>query len=156
MNEEVISYLHEHFPEEIRAVYVKYGQKHPVLSVQTTGDLYTVYGEAFAEDFTNAVGGEAFLGNLFGAWKAKREIRKANRDNRLFNGGGGMGDMFRNLFWGISSGGLGGQNAQNANTQNSMIDSEQQRAARRTGLVVVALVLTMIVLVVYFIVNRRK
>jgi hypothetical protein len=81
-----IKYLHDNYPDKIRGIYHRYGIKKAPLSMQTTKDLHTIYGERFEGEVLNECYPDSFLGitkeklKNFGG-KALNVIN-AYRDNR--------------------------------------------------------------------------
>lgn len=70
-----IKNLHSEFPQAMGKLYVKYGLPNAKLSVQTTEDLATVYGDDFIYDLHRATGfeGDSFFGKKLFKKKEKSE-----------------------------------------------------------------------------------
>lgn len=70
-----IKNLHSEFPQAMGKLYVKYGLPNAKLSVQTTEDLATVYGDDFIYDLHRATGfeGDSFFGKKLFKKKEKTE-----------------------------------------------------------------------------------
>lgn len=79
---ETITYLHSQFPVQMGKLYVKYGLGKARLSMQTTKDLATVYGDDFIHDLKRYTGVEfdSFFGKkLFG--KKEKDGEQSNEDS---------------------------------------------------------------------------
>ena len=85
--EQLITELIQNNPTGVIGLYNKYGQRR-MPTVQTTVDLYHVYGEPFLMDLFNLIHQrESFLGGLFGK-KEKIELPQGSDHENLHAGGG--------------------------------------------------------------------
>lgn len=78
-----IKKLHSEYPQAMGKLYVKYGLPKAKLSVQTTQDLATVYGDDFIYDLHRSTGfeGDSFFGGkLFKIFKKKEETEGATSE----------------------------------------------------------------------------
>lgn len=77
-----IQYLHENFPIQMAKLYVKYGQGHQRLNIQTTEDLATVYGNDFLDDIEDACSfeGDSFFGKKLFNRKKKGDAPMVDED----------------------------------------------------------------------------